>query len=54
MQWRYIFLDGKGRRLQSEPDWQFSYLPSRTPVELRGNALDKSAADWQLQIRPAR
>jgi hypothetical protein len=54
VQYRYIFLDGAGVPLRNNPDWQFQKMASRTESFFSGNALDSNAADWRLEIRPAR
>jgi hypothetical protein len=54
VQYRFIFLDDRGRRLEREPDWRFITMPARAPIEMRGNALDSRASDWRLEIRSAR
>ncbi|MBS0197715.1 MAG: DUF1425 domain-containing protein [Planctomycetes bacterium] len=54
VQYRFLFLDSHGRRLESQPDWRYLQMPARAAVEFRGNAMDSRAADWRLEIRPAR
>ena len=54
IQYRYIFFDAAGIPLRNSPDWQFLRMPSRTESFFSGNALDSTAVDWRLEIRPAR
>ena len=54
VQYRFFFFTQDGRPLDSNPNWRFKRLPSRTQVFLEGNALDSNAEDWRLEIRPAR
>ncbi len=54
VQYRYFFLDEAGRPLEADPDWRFMHLPARTQMYMEGNALDSTAVDWRLEIRPAR
>lgn len=54
VQYRYIFVDAGGVPLNNNPDWQYLRMQSRTESFFSGNALDKTAADWRLEIRPAR
>lgn len=53
VQYRYFFLDG-GKPENPNPDWHYMHLPARTEVFMQGNALDASAKEWRLEIRPAR
>jgi predicted small secreted protein len=54
VQYRFFFLDESGRPLTQNPDWRYMRMPSRSQVFFEGNALDKSAKDWRLEVRPAR
>lgn len=54
VQYRYIWLDADGRPQNSNPDWRYTVLPRRTQTFLDGNALDRGAKDWRLEVRPAR
>ncbi len=54
VQYRYIFLDAGGMPLRGPADWRYFRFPSRQQVFLEGNALDSSASDWRLEVRPAR
>ena len=51
IQYRFIFIDGTGKWLETEPDWQYRTLPARTRVQLRANAMDETAADFRLEPR---
>lgn len=53
VQYRYFFFDEQGRPLNANPDWRFAKLPPRSQVFLEGSAMDTTARDWRLQIRPA-
>ena len=53
-QYRFFFFDEKNRPLDTQPDWRRVRLPSRSQVFLEGGAMETNAADWRLQIRPAR
>lgn len=53
-QYRFTFFDDRGRALRPEPDWQYTVLPARTQMILEGTALQTEAADWRLEVRPAR
>lgn len=52
-QYRYIFFDKSGAPLRQQAEWRFITLPSRSQVFLRGTSFEP-AADWRLEIRPAR
>ncbi len=54
VEYRFLFLDDRGRPLRPEGDWQYKVLPARTQQFLTGTALDQDVADWRLEIRPAR
>lgn len=54
VQYRFFFYDSAGRPLQNAPDWHYMRMPSRTEVYMQANALDTTATDWRLEIRPAR
>lgn len=54
IQYRFLFLDAAGRRLNADPDWHFKHMDPRVHLEVSGNALDAHAADWRLEVRPAR
>ncbi len=54
VQYRFTFLDHQGRSLERDAAWHYMSIPSRTRVEFRANALDSRAADWRLEVRPAR
>lgn len=54
VQYRYVYFDNRSSPINPNPDWQYVRLPSRAQVFLRGSAMDTSAVDWRLEIRPAR
>ena len=54
VQYRYFFFNAAGVPLNPNPDWQYFRMPSRTESFFSGNALDKTAVDWRLEVRPAR
>jgi uncharacterized protein YcfL len=54
VQYRYFFFEASGKPLNPNPDWQYLRMPSRSEVFFVGNALDKTATNWRLEIRPAR
>jgi uncharacterized protein YcfL len=54
VQYRFTFFDDRGRPLHPEPDWQYAVLPARTQMILEGASLQSEAADWRLEVRPAR
>ncbi len=54
VQYRFFFVDRENLPETSDTDWHFLKLPARTLVYLKGNAIDKKAVDWRLEIRPAR
>jgi hypothetical protein len=54
VQYRFFWLDASGRPLDNTPDWHYQRMPSRSQVFFEGNALDKTAEDWRLEIRPGR
>lgn len=54
IQYRYVFFDKAGKPVGDEPSWRFTKLASRRQEFLSGNALDSTAVDWRLQLRPAR
>ncbi len=54
IQYRFIFIDGVGKWLETDPDWHYKTMPARTRVQLKANALDATASDFRLEIRKAR
>lgn len=54
VQYRYIFLDDRGRPVHPEGDWKYERMASRVQKFFEGNALDERATDWRLEIRTAR
>lgn len=54
VQYRYIFLDDRGRPVHPQGDWRYERMESRTQKFFEGNALDERAVDWRLEIRTAR
>lgn len=53
VQYRYFFFDEHHTPLDPDPDWHFAKFPPRSQVYLEGFAMDTTARDWRLQIRPA-
>ena len=54
VQYKFEFFDKDMRPLRSNLGWKFITLAPRIQVFLEGNALETSAADWRLQVRPAK
>ena len=54
VQYRFRFMGADGRPLASNVGWRFVRLEPKVQVFLDGNALETSAADWRLEVRPAR
>ncbi len=54
VQYRFEFFEADGRPLDTTARWRYMLMPSATQVFLEGAALDTSAVDWRLIIRPAR
>ncbi|HRX85922.1 MAG TPA: DUF1425 domain-containing protein [Phycisphaerae bacterium] len=54
IQYRFFFFDERGVPENNNPDWRYKELPRRAAVYVDGNALDKNAVDWRLELRPAR
>jgi uncharacterized protein YcfL len=53
-QYKFEFFKADGRPAQPQMDWAYIKLPARAQVFLEGKALDTSANNWRLLIRPAR
>lgn len=53
VQYRFRFYDANGIILDNDPDWHYLELPPRARQQVSGVALDSSAVDWELEIRPA-
>ena len=54
VQYRFIFLDKSGVPLRTQTDWRYTTLEPRIQQIVSANALDTTAADWRMEIRPAR
>lgn len=54
VQYRYFFFDKNASPINANPDWQYVLMPSRVETFMIGQALDRTAADWRLEIRPAK
>lgn len=54
LQYRFIFLDNRGRPLTQPPGWQYITVEPKLRIFMEGSALDTSAADYNLEIRPNR
>jgi uncharacterized protein YcfL len=53
-QYRFTFMDAVGAPVGQPADWRFMVLPPRLQVFMEGVAMSPEAADWRLEIRPAR
>jgi hypothetical protein len=54
VQYRYLFMDAQGRPVErNEVGWKYQVLPPGVERFLEGNALDTTAVNWRLEIRPA-
>ncbi len=53
IQFRFEYFGADSRPLRSG-GWRFRHLEPRTQIYLDGNALETQAADWRLEVRPAR
>lgn len=54
VQYRFQFLDDRGRPLPPEPEWAYVRLDPTIQAFVSANAMDSRAVDWRLEIRPAR
>ena len=54
IQYRFEFFDASRRPLRSNQGWAFQRLEPRLAYHLEANALERTAADWQLTVRSAR
>ena len=54
VQYRFTFFDIEGREMRNNQGWRFMNLPSKVGMTMDGVALDTSAVDWRLTVRPAR
>lgn len=55
IQYRFEWLDSAGRPMgrSADAEWSYKALPPRNQVFLDGNALDRGAKDWRLEVRLA-
>ena len=54
VQYKFIFLDGRGRPVRSNLDgWRYQVIAARAEVFLEATSMDTDAADWRLEVRPA-
>ena len=53
IQYRFEFFDAAGRSLRSNGGWVFTHLEPRTTAQVEGQALESTAASWNLVVRPA-
>ena len=51
VQYRFVFLDRKGRPVGPAMDWRWKVMPARALIYMEGEALDTDAVDWRLEIR---
>lgn len=54
LQYRFIFLDGRGRPLSQPPSWQYITVEPKLRIYMEGSALSTTAEDYNLEIRPNR
>ncbi|MEX0654329.1 MAG: YcfL family protein [Phycisphaeraceae bacterium] len=54
IQYRFVFLDARGRAVRPEAGWQYKVLPPRAQMEVEAAALNPEAVDWRLELRLAR
>ncbi|RMH13052.1 MAG: DUF1425 domain-containing protein [Planctomycetota bacterium] len=54
VQYRFVFLDERGRPVHPEGDWRYERMASRVQKFFEAGALDERAVDWRLEIRTAR
>jgi hypothetical protein len=54
VQYRFEFLDELGRLLEPQPAWQYIRLEPTLQAFVSANSMDSRAADWRLEIKPAR
>lgn len=54
VQYRFQFLDDRGRLMEPEPAWQYIRMEPAIQVFVSANAMDRRASDWRLEIKPAR
>lgn len=54
VQYRFEFLDSGRRPLSETAGWKFLHLEPRVEAFMTGSALQTSAVDWRLEVRPAR
>lgn len=52
VQYRFIFMDQRGKPLPPEMDWTWKVMPARALVYFEAAALDDRATDWRLEVRP--
>lgn len=53
-QYLFEFFDAKGQPLRQTGSWQYLVIQPNMQVFMQGYAVDTSATDWRLTIRPAR
>ena len=54
VQYRFEFFDASGRPLKSNLGWRYLEMPSRQEIFLEGAAMEPTATEWRLTVRPAR
>lgn len=54
MQYRFIFFDERGERVNPDMSWRYITLPPRAQTEVSAAALNREAVDWRLEMRLAR
>ncbi len=53
IQYRFEWMDAKGRPVKDDSGWRFKTISARTQIFLEANALDANVTNWRLQVRPA-
>lgn len=54
LQYRFIFLDARGRPLSQPPSWRYITVEPKLRIFMEGSALSTTAADYNIEIRPNR
>lgn len=54
VQYRFLFFDERRVPLDIDPGWKYTVLRGREKTYLQGSALDTTAVNWQLEVRPTK
>lgn len=54
VQYRFEFFNDRGQPLKTNQSWRYTQLQPRIQAQFDGAALEGSAREWRLIIRPAR